>query len=152
MTSVTDDRRQDQLESIARGLAEAARTSPEAFTHAMGEIWPEAGAMVRHEPALPHDGVATREQLVAGHKVQDETMAKVLTNYRFDKVTSQVIGDVVRVTYVQAGTLPDGGELAATIGARLTIKDGWVQESVLEINFEELAPMLKILGVERGPS
>jgi len=139
------------LETIAQTLVDAARQGAAAYTQAVADIWPEeGGAMVRHEPALPHDGPVTKEQLIAGHRFQDETMAKAMPDYRLEKVAAKVAGDRILMTYTQAGTLADGGKIAATIGVRLTMAGGLVRESVLEINPDEIAPMLKLFGMTDG--
>lgn len=127
---------------IANHLCDAARQSPEAYSDAVDKLWAETGAQMNHEPALPGDGLISRE---ANHKAslaRDALSYQLMPDYRLTQVDGKVVGEAFWIFYTRVGTLKNGKVMASPIAGRFLTQANKIVDVRLTIDLATLSDFI----------
>ena len=92
---------------VARAFERALAAGPDEFRPTLGGLYAEE-VELRHEPALPSDGVVDGRRLAASSDREAAAITGALSDQRYDDVDVSVADDRVTVGASLVGTLADG--------------------------------------------
>jgi len=97
---------------------------------------------MNHEPALPGDGLISRE---ANHKAsiaRDKLSYELMPDYRLEQVDGKVVGSALWIFYTRVGTLDNGKVMASPIAARFLTEAGRIVDVRLTIDLSSLSDFM----------
>lgn len=110
---------------VAQQLEQALQEGPRGFQVVLGSLYADE-VELRHEPALPPDGIVDGKRLASSSDRESAGIGSVLKAQRYQGVQVQVEGDLVRIETALVGTLPDQSEVSLPTRMRLRVEGGRV--------------------------
>lgn len=127
---------------IANSLCTAAMSSPETYSQAVDALWADVGVQMNHEPALPGDGLITREANLKASLARDELSYQLMPDYRLAEVDGKVVGSAFWIFYTRVGTLKNGKVMASPIAGRFLTQEGRITDVRLTIDLSTLSDFI----------
>lgn len=131
-----------EIHEMANNLCAAAITSPAEYSLAVDALWSDTGVQMNHEPALPGDGLITREANLKASMARDELSYKLMPDYRFEEVDGKVVGPAFWIFYKRVGTLKNGKVVASPIAGRFLTREDRIVDARLTIDLSTLSEFI----------
>ena len=131
---------------IANRVCAAAQSSPTEYSKAIIDLWSDDGVNQVHEPALPGDGIISKQDNMKAIEVRDAESYKLMPDFRFENVDGKVLGNSFWIFYNRVGTLANGKNINIPIAARLQLRAGKIVDARLTI---DLSTMTDYIAAQR---